>query len=51
MADLDAEIRAHVGRLCRAPDSTRQDEGGWVCWLDLDYVGRMLDDATGTEVG
>lgn len=27
-------------------DSTRQDEGGWHCWLDLDFTGRckLVDD-------
>lgn len=25
-------------------DSTRQDEGGWYCWLDLDSVGALVDD-------
>lgn len=25
-------------------DSTRQDEGGWYCWLDLDTRGPLVDD-------
>lgn len=30
-------------------DSTRQDEGGWHCWLDLDFVGRWTPVANEDE--
>lgn len=34
------------GKTCTpGPDSTKQDVGGWVCWMDLDYVGEMAADA------
>lgn len=25
-------------------DSSRQDEGGWHCWMDLDSTGALVDD-------
>lgn len=27
-----------------SPDSSKQDEGGWHCWLDLDTEGPLVDD-------
>lgn len=44
-----AYIRVEGRPRTPGPDSTRQDEGGWVCWLDLDYVGVMVNDEI--EVG
>ena len=40
-----------VGASGRPPsaDSTRQDEGGWHCWLDLDSTGALVDDTANDD--
>jgi hypothetical protein len=39
-----AYVPAGAGGKPPSGDSTRQDEGGWHCWLDLDSTGALAED-------